>query len=189
MQKLEKKFKPTFPGSYESVISFYEKYSPAFMHIRRPSMHSLRQFDFHTYLPGAVLAKVDRMSMQHSLEVRTPFLAPKILAMASQASESACRSGGVQKVVLRKLLSRYLPDEHAYAEKKGFGMPPSVFFNNREKVEAELRTAYHYLRSTKFFADKRQGLDAIFGSVTKNINAIWAVIVLSKWMQSVHRPL
>jgi asparagine synthase (glutamine-hydrolysing) len=178
-----------FPESYDSVLSFYEKYTPAFMHIRRPAIHALRQFDFHTYLPGAVLAKVDRMSMQHSLEVRTPFLAPKVLKLASQASEGLCWSGNVQKVALRKLLSRHLPDEHVYTKKKGFGMPPSVFFNNQQKVEAELRTAYNYLGSTKFFSQRKRGLDLIFGSASKNINAIWAVIVLSKWIQSVQRPL
>ena len=35
---------------------------------------SIRFVDFKSYLPGAVLSKVDRMSMQSSLEVRTPFL-------------------------------------------------------------------------------------------------------------------
>ena len=35
---------------------------------------SIRYVDFRSYLPGAVLSKVDRMSMLASLEVRTPFL-------------------------------------------------------------------------------------------------------------------
>ena len=34
---------------------------------------AIRFVDFKSYLPGAVLAKVDRMSMLVSLEVRTPF--------------------------------------------------------------------------------------------------------------------
>ena len=35
---------------------------------------AIRFVDFRSYLPGAVLSKVDRMAMQVSLEVRTPFL-------------------------------------------------------------------------------------------------------------------
>ena len=178
-----------FPDAFEKLSDFYEAYAPAFAHIRRPSIHALRQLDLHTYLPGAVLAKVDRMSMQHSLEVRTPFLSPKMLALASKASEKACWSDGIQKVVLRRILSKYLPDQHVYAPKQGFGMPSSVFFNNKQRIEAELRTAYHVLRATNFFQSRHQALDAMFGSVTANINSIWAVVVLSKWIQSINRAL
>ncbi len=40
----------------------------------QPLMHRMRTLDAETYMPGAVLPKVDRMSMQVSLEVRCPLL-------------------------------------------------------------------------------------------------------------------
>src|SRR5262245_1336621 len=39
-----------------------------------PLIHRMRRFDVEAYMPGAVLAKVDRMSMQFALEVRCPLL-------------------------------------------------------------------------------------------------------------------
>ena len=45
---------------------------------------SIRFVDFNSYLPGAVLSKVDRMSMLVSLEVRTPFFFSQLLDLASR---------------------------------------------------------------------------------------------------------
>ena len=45
---------------------------------------AIRFVDFNSYLPGAVLSKVDRMSMLVSLEVRTPFFSPQIMDLASR---------------------------------------------------------------------------------------------------------
>src|SRR3546814_13444417 len=66
------------------------KYAPLFMHPQRPALHALRQLDFNTYLPGAVLAKVDRMSMRHGLETRTPYLYPSVIKLAAKASMGMC---------------------------------------------------------------------------------------------------
>jgi asparagine synthase (glutamine-hydrolysing) len=178
-----------FPRGYTAVQSFYETYAPTFMHLGRPALHALRQLDFNTYLPGAVLAKVDRMSMRHALEVRTPFLSPQMMDLASRASAGLCWSGQVQKVALRHLLARYLPHEYVYAPKKGFGMPASVFFNNRDRIKAELQTAYDVLAGTRFFQSGGQALNTLFKHVGGGINAIWATIVLAKWVRTVERPL
>lgn len=178
-----------FPQGYDAVIAFYERHAPAFMHLRRPALQGLRELDFRSYLPGAVLAKVDRMSMQHALEVRTPFLSPILLDLAARAGIGLCQAGNVQKLVLRRLLARYLPEAHAQAPKKGFGMPVSVFFNNRPRVESELAAAHRRLAETRFFAARPGALNALFRGVGGNINSIWAAIVLSRWVDTVERPL
>jgi len=178
-----------FPAGYGAVQDFYGRYAPAFQRLGRPALHGLRQLDFHTYMPGAVLAKVDRMSMQHALEVRTPFLSPTMLKLASQASQGLCWDGRVQKLALRHLLARYLPAQHVTAPKKGFGMPTSVFFSNKPRIEAELGKAYRRLAETQFFGARPGALDRLFKAAGNGINAIWATIVLARWVDSVQRPL
>lgn len=178
-----------FPGGYAAVIGFCERYAPFFMHPERPALHALRQLDFHTYLPGAVLAKVDRMSMQHGLETRTPFLSPDLMKIAGRANLGLCFDGKVQKVALRRLLVKYLPEQHALAPKRGFGMPASVFFSNRPRIEAEMKAAYRRLADTRFFGARSGALDRLFTGVPTNINSIWATIVLARWIDTVDCPL
>ncbi|MFN4276775.1 MAG: asparagine synthase (glutamine-hydrolyzing) [Ferrovibrio sp.] len=178
-----------FPVGYAAVTGFCERYAPFFMHPERPALHALRQLDFHTYLPGAVLAKVDRMSMQHGLETRTPFLSPDMMKTASKANLALCSDGKLQKVALRRLLAKYLPEQHALAPKRGFGMPASVFFNNKPRIEAELKAAYRRLADTRFFAARDGALDRLFRGVPTNINSIWATIVLARWVDTVDCPL
>ncbi|HLT76251.1 MAG TPA: asparagine synthase (glutamine-hydrolyzing) [Ferrovibrio sp.] len=179
-----------FPAGYGAVRGFHEMFAPVFMHLYRPALHALRQLDFDTYLPGAVLAKVDRMSMRHGLEVRTPFLHPVVMGLASRASLGICMTKqGVQKAVLRNLLMRYLPKELALAPKKGFGMPASVFLNNAERINAELNAAYQRLSGTRFFRERPTALGSLFMSKGLNANALWSSIVLAKWVDSVERPL
>ena len=50
----------------------------------RSLLDEMRRSDVDNYMPGAVLAKVDRMSMQHSLEVRTPYLNTELARFAER---------------------------------------------------------------------------------------------------------
>lgn len=86
-------------------------------------MDVLRRTDVENYLPGAVLAKVDRMSMQHSLEVRTPFLSVELARFAEKLPASALIRDGVGKQILRHIAKKYLPAELVDLPKKGFGLP------------------------------------------------------------------
>ncbi len=93
----------------------------------RPLLNALRELDANTYLPGAVLAKVDRMSMQHSLEVRTPYLSIDVAKFAADLAADDCYAGGQGKLVLKQLASRYLPAAWMARPKRGFGLPPHVW--------------------------------------------------------------
>jgi asparagine synthase (glutamine-hydrolysing) len=94
---------------------------------KRPLLNVLRELDARTYMPGAVLAKVDRMSMQHSLEVRTPFLSIELAKFAGDLAAESCYRDGQGKLVLKRVASRYLPAEWLTRPKRGFGLPPHVW--------------------------------------------------------------
>jgi asparagine synthetase B (glutamine-hydrolysing) len=85
----------------------------------------LRRSDVDNYMPGAVLAKVDRMSMQHSLEVRTPFLNRELANFAERLPDSVLVRGGRGKCVLREVAYRHLPRQLVDLPKQGFGLPLS----------------------------------------------------------------
>jgi asparagine synthase (glutamine-hydrolysing) len=76
-----------------------------------------------TYLLDVVLAKVDRASMYHSLEVRAPFLHRSVLEFAFQIPPSYKHRGRTGKYLLRKLMEGRLPHDIVWRGKHGFGLP------------------------------------------------------------------
>ena len=59
-------------------------------------------FDQSYYLPDDILAKVDRMSMAHSMEVRPPFLDHRIVEFAAALPEHLKIRRRAQKIVLKE---------------------------------------------------------------------------------------
>jgi asparagine synthase (glutamine-hydrolysing) len=95
---------------------------------------SLVQYlDYKTYLPGDILTKVDRASMAHSLEVRTPFLDYEFVEWAASLPAEVKLRGGEGKAVLKKALEPVLPREVLYRSKMGFAVPIDVWFRGSLK--------------------------------------------------------
>jgi len=90
----------------------------------RPSLLELQGVDVGEYLPNDILAKVDRMTMAHGLESRTPFLNPAVadFALALPAAYKLS-PGGQPKWLLRQLAAELLGPEIATAKKQGFSIP------------------------------------------------------------------
>jgi len=80
--------------------------------------------DLLTYLPDDILVKVDRASMAVSLEVRAPFVDDfEIFDIAWSIPFALKMNGMGGKVILRKLLSRFVPTELFERPKRGFAIP------------------------------------------------------------------
>ena len=85
--------------------------------------------DVATYLPGSVLIKVDRMSMAHGLEVRSPLLDYRVQEYAARLPARLKLRRGTLKWPLRELARRRgLPDEIVNRRKAGFGIPIGEWF-------------------------------------------------------------
>jgi asparagine synthase (glutamine-hydrolysing) len=80
-------------------------------------------FDQKYFLGDDILAKVDRISMAHSLEVRPPFLDHRIIEFASSLPEEFQVNGSRQKVILKELMKGKLPDGILRRKKVGFDIP------------------------------------------------------------------
>lgn len=79
--------------------------------------------DILTYLPDDILVKVDRASMAVALEVRAPLLDHRVLEFAWHMPLSLKLHNGQGKMILRRILSRYVPEELFNRPKAGFGVP------------------------------------------------------------------
>ncbi|MNG80254.1 Asparagine synthetase [glutamine-hydrolyzing] 1 [compost metagenome] len=150
----------------------------------RPYLNRLREADIANYLP-LVLAKVDRMSMLHSLECRTPYLSTEVAQFAAGLAQSELITQGQGKFLLRQLAKRYLPAEWIDRPKKGFSIDP---FNQQAKSSAisQLRqlSSSGQLCLHQFIAPERLQilLDNDFNGMT--FYHVWGLLVLEIWLQS-----
>jgi asparagine synthase (glutamine-hydrolysing) len=80
-------------------------------------------YDQRYYLPDDILAKVDRMSMAHSLEVRPPFLDHQVVEFAARLPERFKIRGRQQKYLLKRLMRDRLPSAVLRRKKVGFDIP------------------------------------------------------------------
>lgn len=88
------------------------------------SLSRLLYLDTKTYLTADILAKVDRMSMATSLEVRVPMLDHEFVEwVAALPVEWKFRMGN-RKFILKKLAERLgIPSELLHRRKQGFQLP------------------------------------------------------------------
>jgi len=96
--------------------------------------------DLKSYLPGAVLTKVDRASMAHGLEVRPPMLHEPLVRFAFSLPPSVKLAHGTTKALLKSAARGILPDEIIDRPKKGFAIPLAQWLNGplRERLRAVL---------------------------------------------------
>ena len=88
-----------------------------------PLRTRLQYVDFHTFMPGLVLTKVDRTSMAVSLEARVPLLARRVIEFSFGLHEDLRYYRGEPKGLLRQAYRGILPDHILDRRKKGFGIP------------------------------------------------------------------
>lgn len=91
----------------------------------------LEQFvyaDLALNLPSAMLTKVDRASMAHSLEVRVPMLGASFVDWAMSVPTSMKMRGTTGKYLLRKAIEPWLPEGATRRRKQGFAIPLAEWF-------------------------------------------------------------
>ena len=179
-----------FPEEYPAWQErFLDLHMPVFMRAGLSDAQRLSVLDFNTYLPGAVLAKVDRMSMRHALEVRTPFFSPQVLALAASLAPTQCEQDGMLKPVLKSILSWHLPPELISAGKKGFGMPPQFFEANAALFRDLYAGAREVLAATRFFTEREHAFEILAREAGRNTNSLWAFTALGLWSESLGFPV
>jgi asparagine synthase (glutamine-hydrolysing) len=80
-------------------------------------------WDLHNYLPGDVLAKVDRATMATSIEGREPLIDHRLVEFAFRLPLHMRRGALGPKHLLRKVLYKHVPADIVNRPKMGFAVP------------------------------------------------------------------
>ncbi|PID78151.1 MAG: asparagine synthase (glutamine-hydrolyzing) [Deltaproteobacteria bacterium] len=104
------------------------------------SVSKAQYVDIKTYMTEDILVKVDRMSMAHSLEVRSPVLDHKFMEYAAKIPSNLKLNKKESKYIFKKMNEKRLPAKILYRQKQGFSIPLSLWLKTdlRELVEETL---------------------------------------------------
>lgn len=127
------------------------------------------------YMHNQLLRDTDAMSMAHSLEVRVPYLANEVVALAAR-----CRSllGGPPKGALLAARSRYFPLGLPEGRKHGFAFPFDAWLRGPLLPMAEAS-----LGSVGLFSGREiRSLWSEFLARRRRWSQVWALVVLGRWL-------
>lgn len=126
-----------------AVLNAIGAYTPSFGsngdRVRDPGGAEFTDATIRFVLPGDYLRKIDVMSSAHGLEVRSPFLGEHVLSCSARIPEHLKYSRRNNKLILRKLAQKYLPEAIVRKPKGGFGIPLDSWLGNKGREEIRSR--------------------------------------------------
>lgn len=135
--------------------------------------------DLKLFMGEHYLSKLDRVSMAHTIEARTPFL-DHTLVDTVMAIDPEVRIGqGGTKYLLKQVARRYLSDEILQRKKKGFSNPYMEWLIASERLdlitEVNRQTGlFHPAEVEKYLDLARRG---------RFKQHVWGLYVLSHWIK------
>jgi len=142
-------------------------------------------WDFNHYLKDDLLVKVDRASMQYSLESRVPLLDYRLVTFAYSLDEQLKVKNGCMKYLLKQVLYDYVPAQIFDRPKWGFSIPLAKWLKTDLKYLLDRYTApdvinqYNLVNADYVSSLKKQylnGTDYLY-------NRLWLIIVLHWWLE------
>ena len=142
--------------------------------------------DAKTYLPDFILTKVDRCSMSVSLEAREPFLDHRLMEYIARLPVNVKVKNGTTKVLARKILKKYIPDEYINIRKQGFGIPVNKWLrsdNFKELVAEHLNG--ERIRSDGIFNEEivERYKDEFYNYNLFHGQRIWNLLIFQMWKE------
>ncbi len=172
------------PGD-RGVGSVSSSYVEAFEHAKGAgTLNRLLYTNARTYLLDDLLPKVDRMTMAHGLEARSPFLDTDLATFAASLPDKYKWKGRAGKRLLKSLLAPNLPPGFFDRPKQGFAVPLDRWFRKDLRPflgdvlspSARLRTRLDGTEIDRLVAEHSAGR-ANHGS------QLWTLVTLELWLR------
>jgi asparagine synthase (glutamine-hydrolysing) len=143
--------------------------------------YRLMYFHLLCSLPHDMLTKVDRMSMAHSLETRTPFLDYRLVEMMAGVDQRVKMPALKRKAVLRRAMRTRLPAALWRARKRGFSVPLRDWFG-----DPSWEDRIGELQPLRQIGVTEACIRSLYGAhrahISDNGRLLWALWILSRWL-------
>jgi len=174
------------PLNYQD--SLFKEYQDKLYSDKVETLTEFRHVDKILSLEGGMLAKVDRTSMQNSLECRAPFLNKKLWDYTNTLPENFLMNGWNKKYILKEAFKDQFPDEFLEKSKQGFGSPVGNWLKSSLKPELEGYIDESFLKNQGLF-----NVSNIINLVKDHLESkrdntfrVWAFYCFQKWYKNIY---
>ncbi len=142
-------------------------------------------WDIENYLKDDLLVKVDRASMQFSLETRVPLLDNNVVEFSLNLDSNLKVKNGEAKYLLKEVLYDYVPKSFFDRPKWGFGIPLEKWFLTElsflynEYFSAEMIDRFKVI-DLAYFLQLKTAFEKSQSASFKG--KVWSIIVLNWWL-------
>lgn len=135
--------------------------------------------DTRLALPGDLLVKMDRASMDSALEVRTPFLTEAVHAAAWSLPDGQRKPpmAGAGKPILRRLLKTRIPGIGFDRRKQGFAAPLGDWLRGPLREWAQSLP----LEPIAHLGDPHEHLQSVWSGDDQKLSQLWLSITFAAW--------
>ena len=135
--------------------------------------------DLNLFQAEHFLTKLDRVSMAHSIESRTPFLDHKLASAIFSISPKLRYEDGVTKSLLKEIMKPTLDEKILKRKKKGFSNPYMEYLISSKKIDIITQVN----EETGMF--KRDKLSEYIQTASRGSfkQHVWGLYVLSCWIK------
>ena len=135
--------------------------------------------DLNLFQAEHFLTKLDRVSMAHSVESRTPFLDHKLVELLFSIDPKLRYQDGITKALLKEVMKDKLDDTILKRKKKGFANPYMEYLIHSKKIDL----IHEVNEQTGLF--KRDKLQEYIKTASRGSfkQHIWGLYVLSYWIK------
>jgi asparagine synthase (glutamine-hydrolysing) len=150
-----------------------------------PLLHRLLNVNFMSYLPDDLHVKMDRMSMAHALETRSPMLDTAVVEFVASLPPEMKIQGTQMKYVLKLACRELLPPALRKRKKHGFSVPLAHWFRHqlRSYVEETLLSPGARVRE---YCDQER-IRVLFQEHVDGIRQhhyrLWVLLTLEIWLR------
>ncbi len=139
--------------------------------------------EYKSYLVDDILQKVDRATMSASLEGREPFLDHRILEWVAKLPSSFKMNANEQKVLLKAIVHRHIPESIMKRPKMGFGIPVVSWMRNDLRPMFDDVLSDRSIRSIEVldYSQVAAMRDAYLQGRLENFERLWFVFSFVLW--------
>jgi len=149
------------------------------------SVMTMVYLDLMTYHPDDILQKVDRASMNVSLETRVPYLDYKLVEFIMSLPLKMKIRNGSSKWVLRQVLYKHVPRQLVDRPKMGFAVPVGDWIKGSLREWSEHMLGNERIEEEGYF--NAQEIDEMWqGHLSGRYNRtheLWNILMFQSWLE------